>query len=134
MCSRDFGSFSILTELGTLGQSFYILYQTSIYTHTYIHTHGFAKNCGFSFVSNNSIVVMLYQYLSRITYNFRKLFRGIRSIRINRRDQADDLFSRNRKRPFLRLPRMSILTFCPESRSQTIRPTSHQDLTIKRDK
>jgi len=55
-------------------------------------------------------------YLSEI-YNFRVLFcRGIRS-KINRGDRADDLFSRPRKRPFLRLPRLSIFTFCPGSRS-----------------
>lgn len=66
---------------------------THTQTHTqYIYTHRFAKNCGFSFVSNNSIVIMLcWYYLSRIIYNFRKLLRKVRSIGINRRDQADDL-------------------------------------------
>lgn len=122
-----------------LGQSFCIFYHTHLlhppthpsihpsihppkhthtHTHAYIHTntkrthvHRSAKRfCGFSFVSNNSIVVNAVGYLSEI-YNFHVLFFAeYDQSTINRGDRADDLFSRPRKRPFVRLPRLSIFT------------------------
>lgn len=94
----------------------YLLSHTCTHTHTHacmhiyihIHIHRSAKKfCGFSFVSNNSIVAVdiFRECISSACFFFTEYDR---SEDYNRGDRTDHLFSRPRKRPFLRLPRLSI--------------------------